>query len=445
MQISISDWAWIQGYPGDLGELKRRLTITPKRTSEYQAASDLEPMELFCEDESRGIGIPRAFLFQNANIKVFDRNMSEGSDIDVNFSGDPVRDQGAALSALLEDYKSGSVGGVVHACPAWGKTVFGLMALSAIGKSTVIVVHREFLMNQWINRIKAFLPSARVGIIRGKKCEHGDKYDISIAMLQSISGDCKYPLSLWSWPGLVITDEVHRLGARVWSEAIVRFNSRYRLGLSATVTRSDGMHRVFFWHMGKIIYRAKEETTIPYLRRIMTDFRLPVIQGFDINEASKGQQLGFLISNPARNGLIVQELKQAVDSKRKIIVLSERIKHLEILKEQFDIIRPPGCNVDFYIGGRSEAELEQAEAADVIFATFQMAGEALDIPSLDTLFLASPMGKAEQFVGRIRRASGKTVVVDFVDRNVPRFMGLFRARMKYYKSTGIEPEKKGER
>jgi len=444
MIVEISDLAWISGYPLDrIERLKERLTLTPRITNEHRD-SDPEPVELFVEDGDR-IGIPRAFLFQNADASQFKMVdcTSKGEARSIEFNGEPVRDQGVALQAVIDDYSLHGYGGIICADPAWGKTIFAIQAIASLGLTTVIMVHREFLLDQWVKRFKTFSPKTRIGRIQGSDCEFGDDYDVSIAMVQSLfNGDKKYPKELWSWPGLTISDEVHRMGSRTWGATTSMFRSSYRLGLSATMKRSDGMHKAYFYHIGKILFQSQDPPVVPFLRRVFTDFRMPPIQGTAAKDVSRSTQLSLLVSNHKRNTLIVHELKQAIDAGRKCIFLSDRRGHLELIRDMFSVVKPSGCTVDFYVGGRSPEELEQAEQADLIFATYQECGEALDIPSLNTLLLGTPVGKAQQYVGRIRRGSGKLVLIDFIDKHVPLFMSLYDARRRYYDSVGIAPEKK---
>ena len=152
-----------------------------------------------------------------------------------------------------------------------------------------------------------------------------------------------------------------------------------------------------------------------------------------------------LCADANRNKLIVEELVKAVSVDRKILVLSERRKHLERIRDMFASAKPNGCTVDFYVGGRSQQELDIAANARVIFSTYQMAREALDIPSLDTLFMISPVMDVEQSVGRIMREfKDKKVplVTDFIDAEIKKFLKLWNERRRFYISQGMfDPEK----
>jgi len=456
MKVEISDYAWLplEGYPSSkLSRLKDLLTVLPRRTHEKQA--DPDPIELFREVGAR-IGIPRTFYLDRKRLETdLTLTTSEGDEIAAEFNGVLKPDQAAASNVIVDSWKGGDLGGIVQATPGWGKTVVGLHILATMQRRTIIVVHKEFLLNQWLMRIKGdgkghdgFLPDARVGIIQGERCEFGKDYDISIAMIQSlVSRFDSYPEELWNTFGLAIADEVHRVAAPTWAKVFPRFKAHYRLGLSATPYRRDGAQNVFFYHIGNVCYRSQTSRIVPRLRRIITGFELRRTPTFDPDRVDKAILLRFLCKNPARNKLIINELKKAVKAKRKIAVLSERRKHLVLLDEMFAKIKPEGCFSDFYVGSRTQGELDQAEEADVLWCTYQMVKEGLDIPNLDTIFLVTPISDVKQAVGRVMRECDEKkdpIVSDFIDTKVKRFAKLWNDRRRFYIKEGMFKEKKKE-
>lgn len=442
MKIEISGRAWIPttGYPVEvIGKLKQQLTVIPRRTSVHQ--TEILPIKLY-EERGGTIGIPRAFFFKNQTKQneIID-NMSRGFPRNIKFKGEPKDDQGVAVRAVIADASNGSTGSIVKAVPGWGKTVTAIKIWIEFGCTGLVVVQKQFLLDQWKRRIEEFAPGARVGIIQKDRCEFGDDFDISIAMIQSlVKRKDEYPQEFWSWAGLVMSDEVHRIAAPSWATVVPCFTGYYRLGLSATPKRPDGAQDVFFYHIGDIVYASKVRKVIPKLRRIYTKFEFFRTPRFDPNTTSKQVQLRFLCSNVKRNELIVDELTRAIKAGRKVIVLSERRKHLEVLDEMFSHCKPNDCVTDFYVGGRTMEELDVAEKADVVWATYQMSKEALDIPALDTLFLVSPVANVEQPVGRIMREyedKKQPVIVDFIDDRVKNFKKLFKSRLWFYENNGM--------
>lgn len=453
MKVTISNYAWFDSSElssSNLRRLKDRLTIKPRKTHRLQDVP--EPILLYREDGDR-IGIPRSYFLDSRRLEhEVVREVSNGRKINIGFIGKLRDDQEKAVETIVQDRQNGSLGSIVQATTGYGKTVAAIGAITRIGRSTLVVVSKGFILDQWIKRIKGvskdgvvirpgFAPDARVGIIRGDKCQFGSDYDISIATIQTLkSREKRFPSELWGSFGLVIADEVHRISAPTWSNIVTMFTASYRLGITATPRRKDGAQNVFFYHIGPIIYKSDVPQVIPRLRRIFTSFTLKRTRDFDPNRAGKEIQLRFLCANVQRNKLIVDELVMAANSGRKILVLSERLKHLEILSDAFMKDTGDKYSIGFYVGGKKQKELDIAELANVIMATYQMASEALDIPSLDTVFLTTPVSDPEQAVGRIMRASDakKTcVITDFIDEGVKHFAGLWNRRRDFYVSKGM--------
>lgn len=409
-------------------------------------------------------------------------------------SGNPCFDEQAQAVQVVADHfgkfdgtAAGLqyLGGIVKAATGFGKTVVALRVLAELGRAAVVVVHKEFLMRQWEERIRHFLPKASVGIVRADTCRWRG-CDIVIAMAQSLAqeqgpetGQWRYPREMYRHFGALVVDEVHRIGAPTWAPIPRLFPAKFRLGLSATPRRRDGADSVFSWHIGRVVYAAKNQTPVPAVRRrVIAHKQLPRV--LTSRDAPRGVALKVLSENRARNALIVHEVVAAVTSanKRKVLVLSDRLKHLESLKQSIELaLRAAGSDatVDCYVGRwfdedaevagakrkLDEAELKQAMRAQVILATYQMCSEGVDIQAADTLVLASPVSDVEQAVGRIRRVcipdrlpggnvpkhvcefycpwrsescQGKPqpVVVDIVDQGAPLFERSAKHRERYY-------------
>lgn len=446
MLVKISDWAWLplKEFPAiKLDALKDRLTIYPKKTSMHQEI-DPKPIELFRQKDGH-IGIPRGFFIQQNRISGVKHEIvdirSFGRKIDLKFDGTLKDDQMKGFAAVMGDYNDNGVGGIIQATPGYGKTVLSLAIFAALKMTAVVVVQKQFLVDQWVDRIKSFIPDARIGRIQKDKCEFGDDFDISVAMLQTLSRRSgTYPAELWDAFGVLFSDEVHHVGAPGWAGLIPMFRSRYRIGLSATPRRKDGAEDVFFHHLGNILFRSKVREVVPRLRRQFTNFEPFKSRTFSLASASKEVQIRHICKNPARNVMITDELVTAVQHGRKIIVLSERRKHLEILSEMFIARELQGVTSGFYVGGMKKNDLKKSEGCNVLFSTYQMAKEALDIPALDTAFFVTPTGDVEQAVGRIMRPhedKKEPIITDFIDENVPRFVRLWNQRRRFYVSEGM--------
>jgi superfamily II DNA or RNA helicase len=144
---------------------------------------------------------------------------------------------------------------------------------------------------------------------------------------------------------------------------------------------------------------------------------------------------GKLVLDSVRNDLLLELVCALANADRKVIFLSERVGHLEQLAASFASRNlPQSCSL--YIGATKAKDRAKASEADVIFATFALASEGLDIPTLDTLVLATPCSDVTQAVGRILRDSpGKKIplVVDIVDNGCPAFDRNANSRASYYR------------
>lgn len=195
--------------------------------------------------------------------------ISEGIDINVPFNGKVYANQEVVLHKFITNcLTNGYGGGLLELHTGWGKTIGALKIISELGKKTIIVVHKKFLMNQFLEQIELFLPTARIGFIQGPVVDIKDK-DIVICMLQSlISKD--YDQSIFDEFGLTIIDEVHHISSQSFSNALFKLVTKYMLGLSATMTRKDGTTDVFKLFLGDVIHKAERKTDMVVEVRAVT-------------------------------------------------------------------------------------------------------------------------------------------------------------------------------
>ncbi len=342
--------------------------------------------------------------------------------------------------ALLNGY--GSLG---QAHPGYGKTNCALEVIARLKRPTAVIVHKEFLMNQWAERITQFygINESDIGYVQQDVCDFQGKKIVMI-MLQSILAR-EYSQSLFDYFGTVCIDEVHRIAAQEFRKAIVMFPARYRMGVTATPRRQDNLENVFFWHIGSIAAigeDSKLKAKVTFVKtplhptdrdlRMMTDYR---------GKQNLNKVIDYLLENDGRNRVIVGLLSKALKSGRKVMVLSGRLDHLERLKNMMDtemVKSGTRYTTGYYIGGMKEEERTISATRDLIYATYAMASEGLDIPDLDTLFLVTPKTDVEQSVGRILRiVKGKKqpVVIDFSD-SIEICISMLRKRVNFYNKMG---------
>ena len=376
--------------------------------------------------------------------------LSEGlnlSDIASSFHGNPYDYQKDIVNTYLQSERNG----LICVPCGKGKTFMALNIASQIKKRFLIVVDKEFLMNQWKGEIAGVLPNLRVGIIQADKRE-ADGYDCSICMIQTLCSQ-SFPEDFFKTYGFAIFDECHHLGAQHFSKALFKIQTKKMLGLSATPVRADGLTKVFEMFLGKPLYWEKVREADPSVVvkgvsitcQDVDYLRVPYDYKHDVIIA---RLLTYVVECKERNNEIVRWInKMTADPLRKVLVLSARIAHLEAL----EALLPAETSRSYYIGGMKE-EVRETGARDssVLLASYSMASEAMNIKSLNTVVLASPRSNVEQSTGRILRTriSERTVqpiIIDIIDPHSP-FQSQWKRRHVYYKKCtySVETIQQGE-
>ena len=318
-------------------------------------------------------------------------------------------------------------GGILSSKTGFGKTVVSLCVACAMGLKTMVVVHKQFLADQWEERIRTFVPLARVGRLQ-QDVEDVDDCDIVVGMLQSIAMR-DYDEYIFHDFGMVIFDEVHVVPALVFSRALLKLCTPYVLGLSATPERRDGLTRVIHWFVGPTFFEHALSGENRVTVRVV-DFRLN--RALPMNTVAAAT---IVCAMPDRNTMIVDRVAGLVSLGHKVLLLSDRRAHCENLKLS---LRKISVDAALYLGGMKNYELKKSEEARVLLGTYALAREGLDIPSLDALVLATPRSDVTQACGRILhgRTDMPPVIVDIVDQW---FLGKIqhKKRLVYYKSSGF--------
>ena len=418
-----------------LNDIREELTVRPFNS--YIDPNNVESYQVFLENEKK-MYLPKIYgieKFGEAEDKI-----PTSEDINLRFNGEIRENQKTAIDASLKQLKETGGGILVLPC-GYGKTCIGLYLISQMKKKTLVICHKEFLVNQWKDRIETFLPEARLGKIQGQKFDIEDK-DIVIGMLQSLSMK-EYDLKAFDSFDFIIVDECHHISSKVFSRTLKKINCHYHIGLSATPVRADGLMKVLEWHFGKIYFSVsnkddmKEKRNVKIKRVIIENHNL---YSQEILNFKKKPQIPSMITNiinyPERNNKIIEILFEVIKEKRNILVLSDRRDHLveisKLLKEkEFE-------DFGFYIGGMKEKDLKLSENRQVIFGTYMMCSEGYDNKNLDTLIMATPKGNIEQSIGRVLRKDVydiEPLVVDIVD-NFSAFINQAKKRMTFYKKKG---------
>jgi superfamily II DNA or RNA helicase len=422
--------------------LKEVLTVCPKVNPNMQTMSKEElTFQVFRESDKR-IYIPKCFGLQTFGEPSLDK-MPVGKDISLNFHGSLRKEQEEPVQKFLQAAQNPLKRGGLLVLPcAYGKTCIALYIACQLKKKTLIVCHKEFLLNQWKERIAQFIPNAKVGMIKQKTVDVKDK-DIVLGSLQSLAMK-EYDPKVFSDFGFLVLDECHHLGAEVFSNALSKIVCKYTLGLSATPDRKDGLRKVFEWHIGKPVFEVRKRQE-NHLEVMVKEYYDPhpdygkekVLWNGKPNMV---QMLNSICSYQPRNEMIIDTLADVLskEPERRVLILSSRLNHLRTLYKM--VLERRLGTAGFYIGGMKQDELKKSEEKQIILASFNIASEGFDVPALNTLILASPVSAIEQSVGRIQRQKPHErqytpLVIDVLD-NFSMFRNQGHRRIAFYKKNG---------
>ncbi len=401
-----------------IAEIKKELFVKPNVMGDYGA--EAEPYEVYLENENK-IYLPKFYGIAALGPVPEELNKTPpGRDIDLRFDLKLRPEQELPAAKTMEAYRERG-GGILSLHCGAGKTILALYFISQLKKKTMVIVHKEFLMNQWKERIEFALPGAKVGIIQGQKCDID--CDIVIAMLQTLSMK-QFPMNAFDDIGHIIIDECHRIPSKVFSRALFKINSPYMLGLSATPNRKDGLTKVLKWFIGDIIFSMKgaKERTIVQVERMMCESEFEeynkeilayngnVVIATMINNIAGYYKRTFAIMRR-----VVEKLKE--NPARQVLILSDRKQHLADMERC--AIQMGFDSIGYYVGGMKEKDLKESESKRLLLGTFPMANEGLDIKSLNGLVISSPKSDIIQTVGRILRQKHKECdpwILDVVDQ-----------------------------
>lgn len=411
-----------------------------------------KPRVIRCAEEfPRHIALPRGCLdevtafFKSHNVKIeIDDQRFIGQPLDATFHGQLRPDQQAAASAMLAHDD-----GILCATTAFGKTVVGAWLIAARKVNTLVLVHRRQLLDQWRERLAAFLnlPIKTIGQIGGGRRRASGIIDV--AVIQSLNRKQVVDDVVANY-GHVIIDECHHLSAVSFEQVMRQVKARYITGLTATPQRKDGHHPIIIMQCGPIRYRvdAREQALARPFKHIViprpTNFRLPPsTEKPEMHELYAG-----LATNKARNDLIALDLIRAIKSGRSPVLLTERTSQVDDFAARLNGLVKHIVVLKGGMGTKQRRAVAEQLAAipnneeRVLLATGRYIGEGFDDARLDTLFLAMPIswrGTLQQYVGRLHRLhAGKheVIVYDYVDGCVPVLSAMYSKRVRGYEAVG---------
>lgn len=413
-----------------LHSIKKELSVKPYVSPVFVKPQYVKPYLLYRETENY-LYVPKQYGISKFGKP--ENSMTECSGSNWRFMGSlrPCQQEVVDAYLLPEAHD-----GMICLQTGGGKTVCALYIASQIRLRTLIVVHNTFLKDQWVDRIKTFLPDASIGSIQGETMDTNK--DIIIAMIQSLSMK-DYPKEIFHGIGLTIVDECHHIASEVFSQAFQKITSKHMLGLSATPDRKDGLMYVIEWFLGPILYKSDTSDKIDHGVKVEVYEHSPDDIEFNkilynaqgvMNVAGMINKLSEYIPRTKFLCEIIHDiLKENPD--RQLIVMSDRVQHCKDILEMLQ--RDDACFLAKEV--KADKREEYCRTKRILIATYQLTKEGFDVPSLNTLVMATPRPDIDQIVGRILRVEKSSrkiqpLIVDIVDST---FRRQFQQRLSLYK------------
>ena len=416
-----------------------------------------KPRVIACaEDHPAHIGLPRGCIdevrrtLSGLGVRTTTRDERHtGGALKATFRGTLRPDQQAAADAMLRHDT-----GVLAATTAFGKTVVAAWLIARRGVSTVVLVHRRQLLDQWIERLSTFLgvPAQSIGRIGGGRSRPNGVLDV--AVIQSLVRKGVVDDRIADY-GHLIVDECHHLSAHSFEQVARRAKARFVVGLSATIARKDGHHPIIFMQCGPIRHRVDARTQaaarpFDHVVLVQPTAFLPNRSPDEDKRAEFQTLYQELIDDERRTRRICDDVVESIRSGRSPLVLTERNDHMGRLERELEtrvrhvvVLRAGmGKKRQQAVGDRLAAIPRDEER--VLLATGRYAGEGFDDPRLDTLFLTLPVswrGTVAQYAGRLHRlCDGKREVriYDYADLHVPMLARMFDRRCRGYEAIGYK-------
>jgi len=424
----------LQGYqiPKDHREamLKKALTVRPFSIVKPQ----FQPKYKVWHEDAKNLYLPKHFGIERYG-QVPEREVAKTPDVHWQFAGAIRPAQLPVVNSFLLPEPHD---GILSLHTGGGKTVCALYIASRLKVPTLVVVHNTFLRDQWIDRIRGFLPKARIGRVQADVVDVQDK-DVVIVMLQTLSMK-ELNDNLFASIGLVIVDECHHIASEVFVQALPKVTSRYMLGLSATPERKDKLMFAIHWFLGPLLYKSDTGDSVDTQVRVeMYEYENDDPEFNEIVVSSQGMvsvpiMVNKLTACEDRTRWLIRILADVMEEGRQVLVLSDRVQHCkDILDGLPDDLKEQACILSQSV--KSEVRTEYCKTKTILIATYSMCKEGFDVPTLNTLVMATPRPDIDQIVGRILRVekAGRAVhplIVDIVD---PQFKRQFGARNTLYK------------
>lgn len=438
--------------------LNRLLRLAAFQNPEFYKAQAMrlstfgKPRIISCgQDFAQHIALPRGCLTE-ATALLADHKIE--IDIrDERYAGTPIETNFHGRLRSYQDEAVGRIGdhddGTLCAPTAFGKTAVAAWLIAKRRVNTLVLVHRQQLLDQWHERLAMFLglPANSIGQIGGGKSDRTSFIDVAVIQSLHRKDEVKDFVAEY---GHVIVDECHHISAFTFEQVMKQVKAKYVVGLTATPMRKDGHHPIIYMQCGPIRFNMSARTmseTTPFEHQVIpryTDFRMPA----EMVDLTIQDVYAALVNDSARNSLIAADLRIALRERRSPLLLTGRKEHLEFFAAAVEGFAKHIFVLKGGMGKKQRRATAEALAAvsetesRAIIATGSYIGEGFDDARLDTLFLAMPVswkGTLQQYVGRLHRLHDSKHLVqvyDYVDPNVPMLARMYERRLKGYGAIG---------
>jgi len=458
-------------------KLRAALMMKPAVAPEFSAGVD--PFPVYYESPNRWY-VPRFWGIENCG----------EPDGDARQPGLPLRAELQFNKQLrpnqlpiVDAFREGGYNGLVCVPCGYGKTFMAIWLACQIRRRFLVVVHQEFLMEQWRKELEDSIPGIRIGILQGSTVQTGyaeppkltiaeikerlrahglplsgkredlltrlrtvepepepQLYDCCICMLQTVATR-DWALDTFSGFGFTIFDECHHLGAEHFSKALMSIQTEKMLGLSATPDRMDGLDSVFLWYLGPVRYqiRVRDPDTSVEVRVIRFTHADPAYADTPLDirgEVSRPRLCNQLTEFTPRTRAISDQLEPCLREGRQLLILSDRREHLAAFEREF---RARGfTSIGYYVGGMKAAARDESATRQIVLGTFTLAAEGMNIRALNTIALVTPKSRIEQAVGRIFRLKKEErtfqpLIFDVIDLPHDVCLRQYRKRRQFYR------------
>ena len=449
-KVILASYTYVPKFEIDnINDYRHRYTITSK----YKNGPTIK----YYKETDTYFGIPRHALRLTKGMaeEILD-DRATGMAIGIAFKGELWDYQEKAIDEFTSLVEKGATGFFLESAPGSGKTVMGLKMISQLKRTTLIVVPKSDLVTQWKDRILGTdkippftdLKESDIGIVEGGRCDYVGK-KVVIGLIHSVVlKRIATPQFIKNF-GVVLFDECDSsLPPKTFSSASGMFPAKYRIGMTASATRADGLHVIFEDSLAQFRIRCKNTKTLtPSVLLHKFQGSSGHIPSYLKDIQRRGVLISNLAKNPVRNDLIADYAFKSFSSGRVTLIMSDRKDQLKSIKDTLvRVYKIDSRKIGYFvrsIDGRllkKEEKDRSANSATIILATYGMMSRGTDIPRLETLILGTIRSDMRQTLGRIERfLVGKQapVVVDIVDTFYIETKNSARARLKFYNERGL--------